>query len=104
MSDAREQQFLMMVKDFPDSPMGHFSLGRYYLEGNRFAEAAAALARAVALDTDYLAAMVALAEAQVGAGQKDAAKASLERARELALQQHHEGLAEELDEKLQDLE
>lgn len=103
MSDAREQQFLKLVQDFPDSPMGHFSLGRHYLEGQRFAEAAASLSRAVALDGTYVAAMVALGDAQVGAGQLAEARETFTRSRTLALSQQHEGLAEELDERLEDL-
>jgi len=103
MTDARELQFQKLVQDFPNSPMGHFSLGRHYLEGGRFADAAAALARAVELDGTYVAAMVALGDAQVGAGQTAQARETFIRSREIALSQHHEGLAEEIDERLEDL-
>jgi predicted Zn-dependent protease len=103
MSDAREQQFRQMVQDFPDSPMGHFSLGKLLLDQKRYPEAAPVLARAVELDPAYAAAMVALADALSGAGDKEAARQVLTRAKETALAQSHQTMAEEIDERLSDL-
>ncbi len=42
MSD-RETTFKEMVRQFPESPMGHFSLGRLYVDEKRWAEAVVAL-------------------------------------------------------------
>jgi uncharacterized protein HemY len=64
-----------MVKDFPDSPMGHFSLGRFFLDEKRWTDAVASLQRAVELDPTYAAAWVALGDGQAGLGDKAAAKA-----------------------------
>src|SRR6185436_4879699 len=46
----REAMFRQMVTEFPDSPMGHFSLGKFLLEEKRWAEAVASLEQAVKLD------------------------------------------------------
>ena len=99
----REAQFKQLVAEFPDSPMGHFSLGKLYLSERRYAEAVPLLEQAVALDAEYAAALVALGEAYVGAGQTVEARATFERAKEKALAQKHNGLAEEIDDKLGEL-
>lgn len=103
MSDPREQQFLEMVKEFPDAPMAHFSLGKHYLGLKRYAEAARALEAAVRLDPAYAAAMVSLGDAYAGAGEVQKAREVLTRARNTALAQSHGSLAEEIDTRLEDL-
>ena len=62
MSTERERQFEEMVAEFPDSPMAHFSLGKVYLEGRRYQDAARTLEEALRLDPDYAAAMVSLGD------------------------------------------
>ena len=48
--DDREAQFKQLVAEFPDSPMGHFSLGKLYLDRSQWREAAGCLERAAQLD------------------------------------------------------
>ncbi len=72
----REHQFKQLISEFPDSPMGHFSLGKLYLDAQRWADAAGCLATAVKLDGSYAAAHVALGDAWAGAGDKEKAKAA----------------------------
>src|SRR5215210_5731659 len=45
----REAMFRQMVNEFPDSPMGHFSLGKFLLEEKRFPEGVLALEKAVSI-------------------------------------------------------
>src|SRR2546421_143835 len=75
MPDDREQRYLAMISQFPDSPLGHFSLGRFHLEAGRFAQAAASLARCTGLDPTYAAALLSLGDAYAGAGETEKAKA-----------------------------
>ncbi|MDC0713656.1 tetratricopeptide repeat protein [Stigmatella sp. ncwal1] len=103
MSDARLEQFQQMVAEFPDSPMGHFSLGKLYLERRQYAEAAKCLEVATRLDPTYAAALVSLGDAHAGAGQVAPAREALLRARQVALDQKHPSLAEEIDERLSEL-
>jgi predicted Zn-dependent protease len=103
MSDPREQQFLEMVREFPDAPMAHFSLGKHYLSLRRYPEAARALEEATRLDPAYAAALVALGDAYAGAGQTAKAREVLGTARDTALAQSHQSLAEEIDQRLDDL-
>jgi cytochrome c-type biogenesis protein CcmH/NrfG len=100
MTVEREAQFRKLVEQFPDSPMGHFSLGKLLLEQRRYAEAVESLGNATRLDPSYAAALVALGEALRQDGQTQAAKAVWEQARARALEQKHPSLAEEVDELL----
>lgn len=104
MPDAREQKYLDMISQFPDSPLGHFSLGKYYVEANRFSEAIPALERCLKEEPDWAAAMIALGDALAGSGRAQEAIALLTRARESALAQSHDSLAEDIDERLRDLQ
>lgn len=89
-----------MVTKFPDSPLGHYSLGRLYLEQRKFEQAVQPLERACALQQDYAAAMVCLGDAYAGAGKTDEARKTFTHAKEVALAQKHDGLAEEIQEKI----
>lgn len=101
MSDPREEKFKQTVAKFPDSPMGHYSLGRLYLEQRRFAEAVEPLEKATQLDNTYAAALVCLGDAYAGVARTEDARKTYERAKEVALAQHHEGLAEEIQDKIE---
>jgi uncharacterized protein HemY len=103
MASEREAQFRKLAADHPASPMVHFSLGKLLLDERRYAEAAESLRTAVTLQPDYAAALVALGDALVAAGQRDEARKVLEAGRAVALAQKHPSLAEEIDERLADL-
>ena len=102
---SRELQFKQMTEEFPDSPMGWFSLGRYYLtEGNDPAGAAGCFAKAVAIDANYSAAHVALGDAYSAMGEAANARAAWN----VALQTPHArkdgSLRGDLEERLAQLE
>lgn len=101
--DEREQKYLDMIAQFPESPLGHFSLGKYYLEVGRLKDAVAPLERCTSEEQDWAAAMVALGDAYAGIGETQKAIAVLEKARATALGQSHASLAEEIDARLEDL-
>ncbi|MHB1846931.1 MAG: tetratricopeptide repeat protein [Deltaproteobacteria bacterium] len=95
----RERMFQEMIAQVPESPLPYFSLGRHYLELGRFAEAAAALERCVALQPDYAAALLSLGDARSGAGRPKEARLAFEQCQRAALAQNHPGLAEEAAER-----
>ena len=103
MGSEREAQFRKLVADHPESPMGHFSLGKLLLEERRYVEAVESLQKAVSLQADYAAALVALGDALIGAGRPVQARSVLQQARATALGQNHPSLAEEIDERLGEL-
>ena len=103
MSD-REAMFKEMIRQFPDSPMGHFSLGRLFVDEKRWAEAVTALSEAVRLDPHYAAAHVALGDAHSGAGQKADARAAWERALQTPHGNRDMSLQADLEQRIRDLE
>jgi TolA-binding protein len=103
MTVEREAQFRKLVEQFPESPMGHFSLGKLLLSEGRYREAAVSLENATRLDASYAAALLALGEALAGDGQTQKAREAWERARARALEQKHPSLAEDIEELLSGL-
>lgn len=95
--------FRQMVTEFPDSQMGHFSLGKFLLEEKRFAESAAALEKAIAIDPNYAAAFVALGDAYAGAGDAAKAKATWERALETPHGKRDLSLQSDLEQRISEL-
>jgi cytochrome c-type biogenesis protein CcmH/NrfG len=104
MTAEREAQFKHMVAEFPDSPMGHFSLGRYYLDERRWAESAEAFAEAVRLDPTYAAAWVGLGDAKVGLQDKEGARTAWQQALATPLGQKDLSLQGDLAHRLQELD
>ncbi|MBI3181856.1 MAG: tetratricopeptide repeat protein [Myxococcales bacterium] len=99
----RERQFLELVREFPDSPMGHFTLGRHYLEERRWAEAARSLEEAVRLDPVYAAALVCLGDAYAALGDPGKAKETYLRALASPLGQRDHSLVEDVERRLSEL-
>ena len=101
--DERENMFRQMAKEFPDSPMGHFSLGKYLLEVGRHSESAEALARAVEIDSQYAAAWVALGDARSGAGDQNGARDAWQRALQTKHGQRDASLQADLEQRIREL-
>ena len=101
--DPREQKYLDMISQFPESPLGQFSLGRYLVEVGRFREAIAPLEHCLAEDPDWTAAMVSLGDALAGTGEAARAAEIWRRARSTAQAQSHGSLAQDIEERLADL-
>ncbi|MBX7100090.1 MAG: tetratricopeptide repeat protein [Myxococcaceae bacterium] len=99
-----EADLKSLVQEFPDSPMGHFSLGKLYLSEQRWSEAVAALEEAVRLDATYSAAWVALGDAHAGASRVDQARAAWNQALATPHAKKDGSLRMDLEERLQALE
>lgn len=96
--------FKKLVQQFPDSPMGHFSLGRLYVDEKRWDEAAVALGNATKLDPGYAAAFVALGDAYAGAGKKDEAKAAWQQALDTPHGRRDLSLQADLEQRIRDID
>ncbi len=77
MTDSRIEQFRKMAEADPNNELGHFSLGRAYLDIGRFKEAADSLRRVIGLNDRNSKAYHLLAIAQQGAGDRAGAVATL---------------------------
>jgi uncharacterized protein HemY len=101
--EDREKLYLAMIEQVPDSALPWFSLGRFYLETGSYQKAADALRRCTQLQANYAAALFALGEACVGAGQTAEAREAFAQCQRAALAQNHPSLAEEAAEKEREL-
>jgi Fe-S cluster biosynthesis and repair protein YggX len=71
--DTRIQQFKQMAEADPDNELGHFSLGKAYLEAGRLDDATASLEKAVSLNPKMSKAYQLLGEALDGSKRRDRA-------------------------------
>jgi Fe-S cluster biosynthesis and repair protein YggX len=77
MTDSRIEQFRKMAEADPGNELGHFSLGRAYLDIGRFKEGAESLRRVIELNDKNSKAYALLAFAQQGAGDRAGALVTL---------------------------
>lgn len=71
--ETRIQQFKQMAEADPENELGHFSLGKAYLEAKQFDEAIEPLTRATTLNAKLSKGYQLLGEAYQGAGKRDEA-------------------------------
>lgn len=72
-SQTIEQRFQQMVESDPNNELGHFSLGKVYLEAGRFDDAIPPLSRVLELNPKMSKAYELLGEAYESAGKRDQA-------------------------------
>ena len=97
---ARQRQ---MAAQFPDNELARFSLGRALFDRAEYAEARQHLAAALARKPDWMAVQILVGKCDLELGDPAAARAAFERARDLAVAQHHEGPLAEMETLLDDL-
>lgn len=77
MSNPRIEQFKKMAEADSENELGHFSLGRAYLDAGQYADAAASLERAISLNKNLSKGYQLLAEAMLKMDMRDPAVARL---------------------------
>jgi Fe-S cluster biosynthesis and repair protein YggX len=77
MDDARIEQFRKMAEADPDNELGHFSLGKAYLDARRYQEAVPCFERAISLNPQNSRVYHLLAQAQKAAGDRGGAIGTL---------------------------
>lgn len=102
MNDALERH-RQRVEQYPDNELARFSLGKALFDLEQYAEAKEHFAVALQRKPDWMAVQILLARCELNLGNKDAAKAGLLRARELAIKQNHKGPKAEVEQLLEEL-
>ena len=97
---ARHQK---MLEQFPNNELARFSLGKAYYDLGQFAPAQEQFQFALARKPDWMVVQILLGKCALSLGNRDAAKAAFERARQLAIEQHHEGPLAEMEQLLAEL-
>lgn len=103
MADPLESK-RQMVRQHPASELARFSLGKALFDRGEWVEATEHLRVALERKPDWMVVQILLGKCALGLGDRLAARSALERARDLAVAQHHEGPLMELEALLADLE
>lgn len=102
MSDAISR-YTALVAQHPGNELVRFSLAKALFDRGDHAEAVKHFQAALEKRADWMVVTILLGRSLLALGQKEAARANLERARQLAIEQHHEGPLAELDQLLSEL-
>lgn len=100
----RIEHYQNLLKQFPDNEMARFSLGKAYFDDNKFVEAQVELEKALAKRGDWMVVQILIGKCQLSLGNKEAAIESFKKAKQLAIDQNHEGPLAEMSDLLADLE
>lgn len=92
-----------MVRQYPENELARFSLGRALFDAGDWAGAREHLEVALRRKPDWMVVQILLGKCDLAQGARDSARAALERALQLAREQHHEGPEAELMELLSGL-
>ena len=82
--EARINQFKNMAQADPDNELGHFSLGKAYMDAARFGDAEPCFARVIELNATHSKAHQLLGKTRLELGRKEEAIAILKRGCEVA--------------------
>ncbi len=89
-----------LLEQFPNNEMARFSLGKAYFDAGQFAQAKEQLEIALSRKRDWMVVQILIGKCDLALGDRDSAKAALERARQLAIKQEHEGPLAEVEQLL----
>jgi Flp pilus assembly protein TadD len=94
---------LQMVAQHPANELARFSLGKAYFNLGDFVRAREQLVIALEKNPDWMVVQMLVGRCDLALGERAAAKIAFGRARQLAVEQHHEGPLAEMDQALLEL-
>jgi len=89
-----------IVAQYPDNELAHFSLGKALYDRGEWAEAREHLTAALAKRKDWMVVQILLGKIEMQTGNPSGAREAFLAARQLAIEQNHEGPLAELQELL----
>lgn len=98
------QRYSKQLEQNPGNHLARFSLGKILFDQGDFSAARPHFERALAAKPDWMMAQILLGKCQFSLGDKIAARESFTKARQLAIDQNHEGPREELEELLKQVD
>ena len=102
MTDPLER-YRQMVAQHPGNELARFSLGKALFDRGEYAAAKEQFELALTRRGDWMVVRILLGKSLLELGDETGARASFEQARQLAVEQHHEGPLAELDQLLSEL-
>lgn len=92
-----------LLEQYPANELARFSLGKAYFDAGQIAEAKEQFDLALAKKPDWMVVQILLGKCALALGNPAAARTAFERAKQLAIQQNHEGPLAEMEQLLEDL-
>ena len=92
-----------MLEQYPNNELARFSLGKAFFDAGDIRSAKEQFDVALAGKPDWMVVQILIGRCELALGNRTAAKAAFDRARQLAIAQHHEGPQAEMEEILRDL-
>lgn len=92
-----------LLEQYPDNELARFSLGKALFDLGQFAEAKAQFLIALQRKPEWMVVQILIGKCDLASGDKGAAKLAFERAKQLAIDQNHEGPREEMEQLLGEL-
>jgi tetratricopeptide (TPR) repeat protein len=96
-------RYQKLLEQYPDNELARFSLGKAYFDSCQFADAKEQFELALRRKPDWMVVQILAGKCQLELGNRSAAKIAFERARQLAIQQDHEGPLEEINHLLNEM-
>jgi tetratricopeptide (TPR) repeat protein len=96
-------RYQKLLEQFPNNELARFSLGKAYFDLGKFSEAKEQFQIAIAKKPDWMVVQILLGKCDLNLGDRATAKASFERARQLAIEQNHEGPLAEMEQMLSEM-
>ena len=97
------QRQRLLVQQHPNNELARFSLGKALYDAGQNEEAREQFRIALSKKPDWMAVQILIGKCDLALGDRDSARTALERARDLALSQHHEGPLAEVEQMLSEL-
>ncbi len=92
-----------LLVQYPNNELARFSLGKAYYDSGDYVRAKEQLELALARKPDWMVVQILIGKCELASGHRASAKAAFERARQLAIEQNHEGPQAEMEQLLAEL-
>lgn len=93
-------RYTKLLELHPNNELARFSLGKAYLDSGQFAQAKEQFEIALSRKRDWMVVQILIGKCDLALGARDSAKAAFERARQLAIEQEHDGPLAEVEQLL----
>src|SRR5438132_12939687 len=97
------ERYKRMLEQYPNNELARFSLGKAYYDQGEISAAREQFQLALARKPDWMVVQILVGKCELALGHRAEPKAAFERARELAIEQKHEGPQAEMEELLREL-
>lgn len=92
-----------LLEQYPDNELARFSLGKAYFDSGQITEAKEQFDLALKKKPDWMVVQILIGKCELALGNAADAKLAFQRARQLAIEQNHEGPLAEMEQLLAEI-